>query len=207
MNDILEKYGSLTFNAKVLIILGVIVVTTGFHYLLFTSQEDAQLSLLTQRSNLEEKRFEYEIKHKTLTVDREFNIELDRALSLKKGNLPDTTEIERVIALLDRRGEQAGVKIDTISPKPEKVMELYVEKPLEIKIHGGFHKIMNFLYIISKAERIINMNDIVLDKPFYKNQEVILFATLTLKVYRFKKASDLDPNAKKKKKKKKKGHK
>ena len=212
MNDILEKYGELSLAVKTLIIVGFIALTSVVHYfIIFSSQNDTHNSLLTQRSNLEEKKVEYEVKHKTLEVDRRYNRDLERSLALKKGNLPDKTEVERVVSLLDRRAEQAGVRIDTISPQKEVIKDLYVEKPLEIKVHGGFHKIMNFLYIISKEERIINMNDIVMDNPLYKNQEVILNAALTLKVYRFKKSTDLNAkdkkNKNKKKKKKKKGHK
>ena len=204
MNDILDKYGSLSFGMKALAILGFIVVTSGIHYWLFMGQEEQQNALLTQRANFEEKKYEYELKHKRLVVEKKENRDLERKLALKKGKLPDKTEVEKVIALLDRKAENSGVKIDTISPKKEKIMDLYVEKPLEIKIHGGFHKVMDFLYKISKAERIINMNDIELGSPFYKNQEVILSGSLTLKVYRFKKSSDLNDKDKNKKKKKKK---
>ena len=203
MNDILDKYGSLSLSVKALIVFGFLVATSGLHYFMFTMQEEEQTALLSRRASLEEKKYEYELKHKALEIDKKFNRDLERKLSLKKGKLPDKTEVEKVIAVLDVKAEESGVKIDTISPKKEKVKDLYVEKPLEIKIHGGFHKMMNFLYKISKAERIINMDDIELTSPFYKNQEVILSGALTLKVYRFKKSSD----TKNKKKKKRKGKK
>ncbi len=204
MGEILDKYESLTMQTKAIIVLVFIVLTSGLHYFFFMSQSETQDSLLTRRANLEEKKFEYETKNKTLEIEKKFNRDLERALALKKGNLPDNTEIERVIALLDRKAEQAGVKIDNITPKEEIVKELYVEKPLEMKISGSFHKIMNFLYTISKAERIINMDNILLDSPVYKNQEVSLVASLVLKVYRFKKSTDISDKDKKKKKKKKK---
>jgi len=203
MNDILEQFSSLKNSHKFAIVLGVAVVTAAINYFLFFSPlSDTHNSLLLKRSQLEEKKVEYDAKSKTLEMDKKINRDIDKILSEKKGRLPDSTDIEKVIAVLGRKSEQAGVKIKSIKPQKEIFAELYVEKPIDLSINGSFHEILNFLYMVSKTERIVNMDNIKMDSPVYKNQKVLVNAELTIKVYRFKK--DGEGNKKKKKKKKKK---
>jgi len=201
MNDILEQFSSLKNSYKVAIVFGIAVVSVAANYFLFfSSLEEQYLSLLNRRSSLEEKKVEYDAKSKTLEMDKKINRDIDKILSEKKGRLPDSTDIEKVIAVLGRKSEQAGVKIKSIKPQKEIFAELYVEKPIDLSINGSFHEILNFLYMVSKTERIVNMDNISMGSPNYKNQKVLINAELTIKVYRFKKEDEGKEKKKGKKK-------
>jgi len=191
MNDILEQFSSLKTSYKIAIVVLIAVLSGAINYFLFfSSLEEEYYSLLNRRSSLEEKKVEYDAKSKTLEMDKKINRDIDKILSEKKGRLPDSTDIEKVIAVLGRKAEQAGVKINDIKPQQEVLAELYVEKPVDISVRGSFHELLNFLYMVSKTERIVNMNNIKMDNSEYKNQKVIIDTSLTIKVYRFKKEDE-----------------
>jgi type IV pilus assembly protein PilO len=191
MNDILEQFSGLKTSYKMALVVLILGLSAAINYFLFFEPLETEYnSLLNKRSSLEEKKIEYDAKSKTLEMDKKINRDIDKILNEKKGRLPDTTDIEKVIATLDRKAEQAGVKINDIKPGDEIVQELYVEKPIKISVNGSFHELLNFLYMVSKTERIVNMNDIKLSAPEYKNQKVLINADLVIKVYRFKKESE-----------------
>lgn len=200
MNEFLDQFGGLKASVKAGILLGIAVVTAGINYLLFFSPlEEEYKTLLNQRATLEEKKVEYDGLSRTLEMDRQINKEIDLMLNEKKGRLPDTTELESIMRELHRRAGDSGVRIVSFLPKTEIIKELYVEQPISLILEASFHDTLNFLYGVSQNTRIINMDDILMETPEYKNQKVIISSKLDIKVYRFRKESDKLPEDKTKK--------
>ncbi len=191
MGEYLDRFNSVSDSYKAFAIFAIALIIGLVNYFLgFSPLKDEYNVLLEKRSSLEKKKVEYDAKSKTLEMDRRINREINRMLNEKKGRLPDTTDIEKVIAVLGRKAEQAAVRIIDIKPKKEEIKELYVEKTIELSVIGSFHETLNFLYMVSKTERIVNMDDIIMSDPVYKNQKAVVKSNLTLKVYRFKKITE-----------------
>ncbi len=205
MNDILDNFSSLKTGQKVAIIVIVAVLVSAVNYFLFFSPlEEEYMSLLNRRSSLEEKKLEYDDKSKTLEMDKAINRKIDEKLVEEQEKLPNRAETDIVIHAIGIMADTTLVRIKNIEPQKEIIRDLYVEKPIKLQVNGSFHEILNFLNKIGEANRIINMNDIVMSKPVYKNQKVLIDAELTIKIYRFKKESEGKKDKKGKKGKKKK---
>ncbi len=200
MNEFLDQFGGLKASAKAGILVGVAVFTAVINYFLFFAPiEEEYMSLLNQRATAEEKKVEYDGLSRTLEMDRQINKEIDLMLNEKKGRLPDTTELESIMRELHRRASDSGVRIASFLPKSEIIKELYVEQPISLILEASFHDTLNFLYGVSQNTRIINMDDILMESPEYRNQKVIISSKLDIKVYRFRKDSDKLPEDKTKK--------
>ncbi len=202
MNDILENFSSLKTGHKIAIVVVVTVLVSAINYFLFFSPlEEDYMRLLNRRSSLEEKKLEYDDKSKTLEMDKAINRKIDEKLIEEQTKLPNRTETDVVIHAIGIMADTTLVRINNIEPQKEIVRDLYVEKPIKLEINGSFHEILNFLNKVGEANRIINMNDIKMSKPVYKNQKVLIDAELTIKIYRFKKENEGQKNKKGKKKK------
>lgn len=198
MNEFLDKFATLKNPHKVGIVVGFALVIGVIHYFLFfSSQQEIYIGSLSKRAELEAKKIEYDGKTKTLELDRQINKDIDLILNEKKGKLPDTTEIEAIMKELHRKASDAGVKIVSFLPKAEILKDLYVEQPIALELSASFHDTLNFLYGVSQSTRIVNMDDVQMEAPEYKNQKVIITSKLDIKVYRFRKDSDKMPEVKK----------
>jgi type IV pilus assembly protein PilO len=204
MNDILENFSSLKTVQKVAIVVVIAGLVSAVNYFLFFSPlEDEYMNLLNRRSSLEEKKLEYDDKSKTLEMDKAINRKIDEKLIEEQEKLPNRTETDIVIHALGIMADSTLVRINNIEPQKEVIKDLYVEKPIKLEINGSFHEILNFLNKVGEANRIINMNDIKMSNPTYKNQKVLIDAELTIKIYRFKREGEGKKGKKKKKKKRK----
>jgi len=203
MNDILEKFSALKTAQKVGIVFLFAFAAGIFNYfVLFSPLKDEYMRLLNKRSTLEEKKIEYNDKSKTLEMDKAINRKIDEKLIEEQGKLPNRAETDIVIRDLGIMADTALVRINNIEPQKEIIKTLYVEKPIKLSVNGSFHEILNFLNKVGEAKRIINMNDIKMYNPVYKNQKVLIDADLTIKIYRFKRPGEGKPKKNNKKKKK-----
>lgn len=191
MNDILDNFSSLKTGQKIAIVVVVAIVTSAINYFAFFSGlKDDYMRLLNRRSSLEEKKLEYDDKSKTLEMDKAINRKIDEKLIEEQTKLPNRTETDVVIHAIGIMADTTLVRIKNIEPQKEIIKDLYVEKPIKLKINGSYHEILNFLNKVGETNRIINMNGIKMSKPIYKNQKVLIDAELTIKIYRFKKENE-----------------
>lgn len=202
MNELLDKYSQLKTAHKVAGVAVFVIITVVAHYFLLF-QEVEYNQLLSQRAKLEEKKISYDAKRKSIKHTKELNDRIKERLAKKKERLPDTTELESIMREVYRKASDSGIKVATFTPKTELVKELYVEQPIFLELNGSFHETLTFLFRISKGKRIINMHDITIDKPEYRNQKTDIVSKLDIKVYRFRKKEDVLPGGKKGKKRKK----
>lgn len=196
MNDFWDKYSQIKLVHKIAGVFLFAVVTAVIHWQLFF-QEQEYNQLLIRREELEAKKVEFDAKLRSARFTEELNNKIDQRLAEKKVRLPNTTEIESIMREVNRKGTETGVKVIKFFPQKEEIKELYVEQPISLELQGTFHETLNFLFMISKGTRIVNMHDIIMEKPEYKNQKTVIVSKLDLKVYRFRKETDKLPEVKK----------
>jgi len=74
--------------------------------------------------------------------------------------LPGETEIPSLIVDISQTGLAAGLQEKLFIPQPEIPKDFYAEKPIKIRLTGGYHEIGNFVSGIASLPRIVTLHDI-----------------------------------------------
>ena len=176
--------------SRITVMAALVVITlANFFFVVrpeFTTLE-AQAS--TQRkldSQLQEKS---EIAQNLNERRREMDLlqqKLDEALS----ELPESADIDELLAQLNELGRKSGLDISSIEPAPEESAQIYVKIPIKMSLTGNYHEIAMFLQSLANLRRIVNVNNIQLGAPTLRAEKVVLNSSFIATTFRF-----LDPKA------------
>jgi len=140
-------------------------------------QLDSQLQEKSEiAQNLNERRREMDLLQQ----------KLDEALS----ELPESADIDELLAQLNEIGRKSGLEISSIEPAPEESAQIYVKIPIRMALTGNYHEIAMFLQSLANLRRIVNVNNISLGTPTLKAEKVVLTSSFVATTFRF-----LDPKA------------
>ena len=98
--------------------------------------------------------------------------------------LPGETEIPSLIVDISQTGLAAGLKEKLFQPQAEIPRDFYAEKPIKIRLSGGFHEIANFVSGVASLPRIVTLHNINItteDKDVYDR----LSLEVTAQTYRY----------------------
>jgi len=138
-------------------------------------QLDTQLQEKSEiAQNLNERRREMDVLQQ----------KLDEALS----ELPESADLDELLAQLNEIGRKSGLEISTVEPAPEEPAQIYVKIPIKMALTGNYHEIAMFLQSVANLRRIVNVNNIQLGTPALKSEKVVLHSSFVATTFRF-----LDP--------------
>lgn len=98
--------------------------------------------------------------------------------------LPGKTEIPSLIVDISQTGLAAGLQEKLFQPQSEIPKDFYAEKPIKIRLSGGYHEIANFVSGIAALPRIVTLHNINItpeDKDVYDK----LTMEVTAQTYRY----------------------
>jgi len=104
--------------------------------------------------------------------------------------LPQKKEIPSLLTNISGLGTGSGLDFVSFQPKGEVAKEFYAEIPVDISVRGPYHNVGNFLYQVSKLDRIVSVSNISLASPAMEKGEMLLTGNFILVTYRFIEASD-----------------
>jgi len=99
--------------------------------------------------------------------------------------LPQKKEIPSLLTNISGLGTGSGLDFVSFQPKGEVAKEFYAEIPVDISVRGPYHNVGNFLYQVSKLDRIVSVSNITLGSPTLDKGEMLLTGRFTLVTYRF----------------------
>lgn len=96
--------------------------------------------------------------------------------------LPSETEIPNLIVDISRTGLSSGLEIDLFKPGSETKKDFYSEKPIQLRVKGGYHEFGEFASGVAALPRVVTLHNITLtpgtgDKP--------MTMAATAKTYRY----------------------
>lgn len=98
--------------------------------------------------------------------------------------LPGKTEIPSLIVDISQTGLAAGLQEKLFQPQSEIPKDFYAEKPIKIRLSGGYHEIANFVSGIASLPRIVTLHDINIT-PEEKDVYDKLTMEVTAQTYRY----------------------
>lgn len=155
-----ERIGVWPLPGRILVCALAVALVLGLTYYLFIS--DLKLSFesevaqeATLKASFERKAFE----SANLAAYRKQMTEMEDSFGALLQQLPSDTEVPGLLEDIDEKGAESGLLISNIELQKEKSAEFYVELPISITVHGGYHDLGGFVSGIAGMPRIVTLHD------------------------------------------------
>lgn len=174
----------LVFRVAVIAIVFLVVLGLGIYWFII---EDKAPQLSRAQDEEQELRVTFENKQRKAANYDAYKAQLaqiEQSFGTMLRQLPGKTEIPSLIVDISQTGLAAGLQEKLFVPQAEVPRDFYAEKPIKIRLTGGYHEIGNFVSGIAALPRIVTLHDIVITPE--KEQEFDgLSMEVTAKTYRY----------------------
>jgi type IV pilus assembly protein PilO len=174
----------LLFRAAVIVIVFAVVLGTGVW---FTIIQDKAPQLQRAQEDEATLRVTFENKQRKAANYDAYKAQLaqiEQSFGTMLRQLPGETEIPSLIVDISQTGLAAGLQEKLFQPQGEAPKDFYAEKPIKIRLSGGYHEIANFVSGIAALPRIVTLHDINIT-PEDQNSFDKLSIEVTAKTYRY----------------------
>jgi type IV pilus assembly protein PilO len=172
------------FRAAVIAIVFVVVVGLGVYWTIIENKapqlkraQDDEQTLRVTFENKQRKAANYDAYKAQLA-------QMEQSFGTMLRQLPGETEIPSLIVDISQTGLAAGLQEKLFQPQSEIPRDFYAEKPIKIRLSGGYHEIANFVSGIAALPRIVTLHDINIT-PDDKDMFDRLSLEVTAKTYRY----------------------
>jgi type IV pilus assembly protein PilO len=150
----------LVFRAAVIALVFVAVTAAGIW---FTIVKDKAPILERAEAEEQELRVTFENKQRKAANYDAYKAQLaqiEQSFGTMLRQLPGETEIPSLIVDISQTGLAAGLQEKLFQPQAEVPRDFYAEKPIKIRLTGGYHEMANFVSGIASLPRIVTLHDI-----------------------------------------------
>ncbi len=174
----------LAIRAAVIAILFVVVVGLGVYWLVI---EDKAPRLQRAQGDEQTLRVTFENKQRKAANYDAYKaqlIQMEQSFGTMLRQLPGKTEIPSLIVDISQTGLAAGLQEKLFQPQPEVPKDFYAEKPIRIRLSGGYHEIANFVSGVAALPRIVTLHNIVITRENADEFDELTIEVLA-KTYRY----------------------
>ena len=179
----------LVFRVAVIVLVFVAVTFAGIW---FTIVKDKAPVLQRAQAEEQELRVTFENKQRKAANYDAYKAQLaqiEQSFGTMLRQLPGETEIPSLIVDISQTGLAAGLQEKLFQPQAEIPRDFYAEKPIKIRLSGGYHEMANFVSGIAALPRIVTLHDINIT-PEQKGSFDSLSLEVTAKTYRYIEEAD-----------------
>ncbi len=102
------------------------------------------------------------VKAVNLDALKKQKIEVTKYVAELEKQLPDKTEMDRLLSDINYAGISKGLQFEVFKPGADVLENYYTELPIAIKLSGSYHKLASFAADLSALPRIVTLNNISL---------------------------------------------
>jgi type IV pilus assembly protein PilO len=150
----------LIFRAAVIFVVFITVVGAGIWFTIIKDKlpalqraQDDEATLRVTFENKQRKAANYDAYKAQLA-------QIEQSFGTMLRQLPGETEIPSLIVDVSQTGLASGLQEKLFQPQPEIPRDFYAEKPIKIRLSGGYHEIANFVSGVAALPRIVTLHDI-----------------------------------------------
>ncbi len=193
MEKLIERVVKAPLGARIGVISGAVVLVTVLNYFVVGMNFGPSISELEtkiRKAEREQTRLDKEYIEKTAIANNlnQFRREkelLEQQLREALAELPEEKNIEDLLQLFQDRALKAGLKIDSIEPKPPTTERFYARIPIPMTVKGNYHEIATFFDSLGRMRRIVNVSDVALTDPKDVGGKVILSGKFLVTAFMF----------------------
>ncbi len=174
----------LVFRAAVIAIVFLVVLGLGVYWFIV---KDKAPQLARVQEEEQQLRLTFENKQRKAANYDDYKTQLaqmEQSFGTMLRQLPGETEIPSLIVDISQTGLAAGLQEKLFEPQPEQPRDFYAEKPIKIRLTGGFHELGNFVSGVAALPRIVTLHDINITRENETSFDN-LSMEVTAKTYRY----------------------
>jgi type IV pilus assembly protein PilO len=179
----------LVFRAAVIVIVFIAVTFAGVW---FTIVKDKAPQLTRAEAAEQELRVTFENKQRKAANYDAYKAQLsqiEQSFGTMLRQLPGETEIPSLIVVISQTGLASGLQEKLFQPQAEIPKDFYAEKPIRIRLSGGYHEMAKFVSGIAALPRIVTLHDINIT-PEERGAYDKLSLEVTAQTYRYIEEAD-----------------
>ena len=193
-NKIIQAFDSfiekriVPLDKKIIIAIFAVVIIlpcVAFYFLHFTPKTQEIKNLESQEAKLRKEITGAKARAAKLDEHLAEMEEVKRLFAEASVLLPQKKDIPGLLTNISALGTNSGLDMKTFSPGGERPKEFYAEIPVSLNVVGPYHNIGDFLYEVSKLDRIVSAINLSLGGPSMQRGEMILTSGISLITYRF----------------------
>ncbi len=172
------------FRAALIVLVFSVVLGLGIYWTIIQDKapqlsraQDDEKNLRVTFENKQRKAANYDAYKRQLS-------QIEQSFGTMLRQLPGETEIPSLIVDISQTGLAAGLQEKLFQPQPEIPKDFYAEKPIKIRLSGGYHEMANFVSGIASLPRIVTLHDISIT-PEAQDSFDRLSLEVTAKTYRY----------------------
>lgn len=156
-----KNMGSLPWPVKAVLLgaIFVFLVAAGYWFMWKPAMEE-----LEQVANKEtELRAVFMTKKKeaiNLPIYKQQMVDIERTFGALLRQLPDKSQMDGLLTDINQAGLEVGLEFELFRPGQERPADFYAEKPISIRVIGGYHQLGAFAQNIAKLSRIVTLEDL-----------------------------------------------
>jgi len=174
----------LLFRASVIFLAFVLVLGLGIYFFII---KDLRPQLQRAADDEQTLRVTFENKQRKAANYDAYKAQLsqiEQSFGTMLRQLPGETEIPSLIVDVSQAGLASGLREKLFQPQPEIPRDFYAEKPIRIRLSGGYHEIANFVSGVAALPRIVTLHNINIT-PEDQNSFDQLSMEVTAQTYRY----------------------
>ncbi len=159
----LKTIGTAPLPVKIgiIIFLCLGLAAAGFYF--DTKDQIAQLEQTEAKEGTLKNKFEDKQKKAVNLEDYKKQLEeMRKTFGTLIRQLPSKTEIPNLIIDISRTGLSSGLEIDLFKPGSETKKDFYSEKPIQLRVKGGYHEFGEFASGVAALPRVVTLHNITL---------------------------------------------
>jgi len=179
----------LAFRVAVIVIVFIAVSFAGVW---FTIVKDKAPQLTRAEAAEQELRVTFENKQRKAANYDAYKAQLsqiEQSFGTMLRQLPGETEIPSLIVDISQTGLASGLQEKLFQPQAEMPKDFYAEKPIKIRLSGGYHEMAKFVSGVAALPRIVTLHDIVIT-PEEQGVYDSLSLEVTAQTYRYIEEAD-----------------
>lgn len=150
----------LAFRAAVIVLVFIAVTFAGIW---FTIVKDKAPQLTRAEAAEQELRVTFENKQRKAANYDAYKAQLsqiEQSFGTMLRQLPGETEIPSLIVDISQTGLASGLQEKLFQPQAEIPKDFYAEKPIKIRLSGGYHEMAKFVSGVAALPRIVTLHNI-----------------------------------------------
>ena len=172
------------FRAGVIGIVFAVVVGMGVYFTIIEDKAPALERVQDEETTLRDVFVNKQRKAANYDAYKAQLAQMEQSFGTMLRQRPGETEIPSLIVDISQTGLAAGLQEKLFQPQPEMPKDFYAEKPITIRLSGGYHEIANFVSGIAALPRIVTLHDINITPDNPENFDSLTLQ-VTAKTYRY----------------------
>lgn len=169
-------------------IVFLVILALGVAFHLFPMQDKLN-SAIKKEETLKKEWTDKKKQAINLDLYKEQLEEITQASDNLLKQLPNKSQIERLLLDINQVGVSKGLVFDLFKPENEKLLEFYAELPVRIQVRGSYEALGNFASELGNLSRVVVITDMTLT-TMNESPEVLKMEAL-IKTFRYLEADEL----------------